>query len=88
MSGATMSVDYYAKFCETVYHLIGEECARRGWDAITEDELEYFVRDLYARYYYQTIAQFRRETGQRSSAASDVRVIPLVKRLGAHDYRT
>ena len=81
-------VDYHAKFCETVYHLIGEECARRGWDAITEDELEYFVRDLYARYYYQTIGEFHVAMGQRSSAASDVRVIPLVKRLGAHDYRT
>jgi hypothetical protein len=80
-------VDYHAKFCETVYHLIGEECARRGWDAITEDELEYFVSGLYSRYYYQTIAQFHAATGQRRTA-SDVRVIPLVKRLGAHDYRT
>ena len=82
-----MAVDYYARFCETVYHMIGEECARRGWDAITEDELEHFVSGLYSRYYYQTIAQFRRETGQ-SCMSSDVRVIPLVKRLGAHDYRT
>ena len=82
-----MAVDYYAKFCETVYHLIGEECARRGWDAITEDELEYFVHDLYARYYYQTIAQFHVAMGQRRTAR-DVRVIPLVERLGAHDYRT
>jgi hypothetical protein len=87
MSGATMAVDYHAKFCETVYHLIGEECARRGWDAITEDELEYLVRDLLKDYYYQTIAQFHVATGQRRTA-SDVRVIPLVKRLGAHDYRT
>ena len=87
MSGATMAVDYHAKFCETVYHLIGEECARRGWDVITEDELEYLVRDLLKDYYYQTIGEFHVQTGQRGMS-SDVRVIPLVKRLGAHDYRT
>ncbi len=76
-----MGVDYHAKFCETVYHLIGEECARRGWDAITEDELEYFVRDLYPSYYYQTIGEFHVQTRQRGSAANDVRVVPLIARL-------
>ena len=82
-----MAVDYHAKFCETVYHMVCEECAKRGWDAITEDELEYLVRDLYPHYYYQTIGEFHVQTGQRSMS-NDVRVIPLVKRLGAHDYRT
>ena len=73
-------VDYHAKFCETVYHLVCEECARRGWDAITEDELEYFVRDLYKDYYYATIGEFHVQTRQRGMS-SDVRVVPLISRL-------
>ena len=76
-----MAVDYHAKFCETVYHLVCEECARRGWDAITEDELEYFVRDLYKLYYYQTIGEFHVMTEQRTISPNNVRVVPLVRRL-------
>lgn len=57
-------IDYKALFSQVLYEEMGRIFAEHHIDIITEDELEDIVAECYRKVYWQSIAEFRRLTGE------------------------
>ena len=60
-------MNYKEIFSTVLYEEMGRVFAERHIDVITEDELDDIVAECFRRVYYQSIAEFKRLTGQAST---------------------